>query len=137
MKKKTPPSHKTASYQAHRRDFIWQILVPIVIALLIMIAISIFVATGSKAAASLWADISMIWLLIPSLFLAFIFLIILGGIIYGMAMLLKATPIYSQKLYRLIRILTQKIENVADLTAKPIFFVEGISASIKRFFQQK
>jgi len=137
MNKKIPTSHKAASYQAHRRDLIWQILVPIVVALLVVIATFVFVATGSSGTASLWADISMIWLLIPLLFIAFITLIILGGIIYGMAMLLKATPIYTQKLYRLIRLVTQKIENVADEIAKPILFVEGISAGIKRFFQQK
>jgi hypothetical protein len=137
MKKKTPSFHRTASYQAHRRGLIWQILIPIVIALLFVIATSVLVATGENETASLWADISMIWLLIPLLFFSSIFLIILAGIIYGMAMLLKATPIYTQKLYKLIRLLTQKIETVADEIAKPIFFVEGISASIKRFFQQK
>lgn len=137
MKKTIPPSHKTASFQAHRRDFIWKILVPIVIALLVVIATSVFVATGNSGTASLWADISMIWLLIPLLFFSFIFLLILAGIIYGMAMLLKVTPIYTQKLYKLIRLLTQKIDTISDEIAKPIFFVEGISASIKRFFQQK
>ena len=137
MKKNNQSSHKTESYQAHRRDFIWQILLPIVIALSVVIATSVLVITVENGMASLWADISIIWLLIPLLFFSSIFLLILGGIIYGMAMLLKVTPIYSQKLYRLIRLLTQKIENVADATAKPIFFVEGISASIRRFFQQK
>lgn len=137
MKKTIPPSHKTASFQAHRQDFIWKILVPIVIALLVVIATSVFVATGNSGTASLWADISMIWLLIPLLFFSFIFLLILAGIIYGMAMLLKVTPIYTQKLYKLIRLLTQKIDTISDEIAKPIFFVEGISASIKRFFQQK
>ena len=137
MKKNIPPFLKTASYKAHQRDLIWQILVPILIAALLVIATSVVVATGTNATASLWADISIIWLLIPLLFISFIFLLTLSGLIYGITMLLKATPIYTQKLYKFIRLVTQKIENVADATTKPIFFVEGISASIKRFFQHK
>ncbi len=137
MKKTLPSFKKTVSYQAHRRDFIWQIIVPIMLALILVIAASVVAATSPAAAASLWADISIIWLLIPALFFAFILFIILGGLIYAMAMLLKVTPIYIHKLYGLIRLLTQKIENAADAIAKPIFFAEGISASIKKIFQLK
>jgi hypothetical protein len=85
----------------------------------------------------LWADISTIWLLIPLLIFVLITLVILGGIIYGMAKLLNITPVYTQKLYALIRLVTKKIENVADASAKPIFFFEELSASIKSIFGQK
>ena len=137
MKTPLPLSRKTPSYQLHRRQFIWQILVPILIAAILIIAASVFAATRNESQASVWADISLIWLIIPALFFAFILFILLIGLIYAMAMLLKVTPTYTQKLYSLIRLAAQKIEEAADTTAKPIFFVEGISASIKRFFQQK
>lgn len=137
MNKNVDSSKETLSYQAHRRDFIWQILVPIIVALVLVIAASIAVATGTDASTSRWADVSTIWLLIPLLVFAFISLIILSGMIYGMAKLLKITPTYTQKLYALICLATEKIEDIADATAKPIFFVEGISASIKSLFQQK
>lgn len=137
MNKTLPPFKKTASYQAHKRDFIWQILVPIIIALVLVIAASVVVATGSDASTRQWADTSTIWLLIPLLVFAFISLIGLGGMIYGMAKLLNITPIYTQQLYALICLAAEKVEDVADATAKPIFFVEGISASIKSLFQQK
>ena len=137
MKKTKPLSQKRTSYQAHRQDFRWQILAPMIIVLLLIIAASVAVTASPIASASLWADVSTIWLLIPLLVFAFISLIILSGMIYGMAKLLKITPTYTQKLYALICLATEKIEDIADATAKPIFFVEGISASIKSLFQQK
>ena len=137
MKKNIHPSKKTASYQAYKRDFLWQILVPIIIAFVLMIAASVAVAVGSSASVSRWADISTIWIIIPLLVSAFIFTLILGAVIYGMAKLLNITPVYTQKITALIYLVEQKIKDVADLSAKPIFFVAGISASIKNFFQQK
>ena len=137
MKTPLPLPRKSPSYQSHRREFVWQILVPILIVAILVIAASVFAATRSENQASIWADIFLIWLIIPALFFAFILFILLAGLIYGMAMLLKVTPTYTQQLQELIRLAGQKIRNAADTTAKPIFFVEGISASIKRFFQQK
>jgi len=137
MNKTLPPSQKRASYQAHRRDFRWQILTPMIVVLILIIAASVAVSVSPAASASLWADVSTIWLLIPWLIFAFIMVFVLGGLIYGMAKLLQITPIYTEKLYNLIRLAGQKVENMADATVKPIFFVEGISASIKRIFQQK
>ena len=131
------PFQKTASYQAHKRDFIWQILVPMIVVLILVVIASVFTAMRPPGTASLWADISTIWLLIPLLIFALITLVILGGIIYGMAKLLSITPVYTQKLYVLIRLLTKKIEDMADASAKPIFFVEELSASIKSIFGQK
>ena len=137
MNKKMPFAKKTASYKAYKRDFLWQILLPIIIILILVIAASVFTAMRPPATASLWADISVIWLLIPLLFFALIILIILGGMVYGMAKLLDITPAYTRKFYLLIRRVTHKIEDIADASAKPIFFVEELLASIKSVFQQK
>jgi hypothetical protein len=137
MKKILPPSKRTTAFRAHKRDLLWQIFVPLGITVLIFVAASVGAATQTGATDSLWADISTIWLLIPVIFFAIIFLLLLVGIIYGVAKLLQITPIYTHQLYNLICMLGKKIEGLADETAKPIFFVEGISASIRRFFRQK
>ena len=137
MNKKLPFVKKTTSYKAYKRDFLWQILLPMIIILIMVIAASVFTAMRPPATASLWADISVIWLLIPVLFFALITLMILGGMVYGMAKLLDIIPTYTRKLYLLIRRATNKIEDIADASAKPIFFVEELSARIKSIFQQK
>ncbi|MBT3190611.1 MAG: hypothetical protein HN736_18115 [Anaerolineae bacterium] len=134
MNKNVDPSKKTASYQAHKQDFVWQILAPILVALILVISASVAVAISPAASASLWADISTIWIIIPLLVFAFIFLVILSAVIYGMTKLLDITPIYTQKLTALIYLAKEKIEHAADTSAKPIFFFEELSASIKSIF---
>ncbi len=135
MDKRLPPYKERETYKAHRREFLWQILVPIIVVLILVLAASVAVTASPAPSASLWADISTIWLLIPHLFFAFITIIILGGLIYGIAKLIQIIPIYSQQLYNLIRLATQKIKNVADASTKPIFFVEELSARIKSIFK--
>ncbi len=137
MNKNLSSPKESASYQAYKRDLLWQILFPFFVALILVIAASVMVSTGSDASTSRWADISTIWIIAPLLLVALVTLIILVAIIYGVAQLLKITPTYTQKLYALIRLAGQKIESAADATAKPIFFVEELSAKLKVIFQQK
>ncbi len=137
MDKPLPPYQERESYKAHKRDLTRQILLPMIIVLILAIIASVFTTMRPAADASLWADISIIWLLIPLLFSALISIIFFGGLVYGMSKLLKITPVYSLKLYNLIRLLTKKISDAADASTKPIFFIEGISASIKGFLQPK
>ncbi|MCF6277831.1 MAG: hypothetical protein L3J16_03675 [Anaerolineales bacterium] len=137
MKKPIPVSRKTLSYRMYRRQFVWQIFVPIIIAVLLAVAASIFAATRTGGTASLWADISLIWLLIPILVATFLFFILLVGLIYTLALLLKITPNYTYQTRQLVYRAQQMIERAADSAAKPVLFLEGISASIKRLFRDK
>ena len=137
MDKPIPTYQERESYKAHRRDYKRQILLPMIIVLILISIASVLTTMRPAATASLWADISVIWLLMPLLIFAFISMILMAGLVYGMAKLINITPIYTHKLYNLIRLLTQKIENAADASTKPIFFMEGISASIQSIFRQK
>ena len=137
MKKPIPPEKETASYRAHKRATFWQIIFPMIIVLLLFVAVSVTVATRSNEVASQWADVSTVWLLIPVLIFAIIILVILGGLIYGLAKLIDITPTGTQKLYGFIRLIGKKIESFADSAAKPVFIMEGFSASLRRVFRKK
>jgi hypothetical protein len=87
-----------SSYLKHRRDFTRQILVPIILVTLIGLgfaALSIYGAVGGSTGVSLWADISLIWLIIPIMFLSLVILGLVGALVYGMSKLLGVTPRYT------------------------------------------
>ncbi len=137
MKAPLPPSKKTPSYRLHRRQFIGQILVPVLIAIALIVAAAVFAAIGGGDQASLWADISVIWLLIPMFFFALVFLVILLASIYALATLLKVTPTYTHKTQVLTRRVARKIRQGADAAVRPIFFVEGVAASLRALLGRK
>ncbi len=98
MDKQPLPKPNHPSYQKHRRDVTRQILVPIILVTIIglgFVALSIYGVVGRSANVSLWADISLIWLIIPMMFLALVILALVGGMVYGLAKLLGATPRYT------------------------------------------
>jgi hypothetical protein len=87
-----------ASYRKHRRDVIRQILLPMILVTLVgvgLAALSIYGAVFNHAGVSLWADISLIWLIIPMMFLALVILVLVSGMVYGLAKLLGAAPRYT------------------------------------------
>jgi hypothetical protein len=98
MDKLPVPQPDRESYLKHRRDVIRQIILPIVLVTVIGVgfaALSVYAAAGGSAGVSLWADISLIWLIIPMMVLALVILSLLIALVYGMSKLLGVTPRYS------------------------------------------
>lgn len=137
MKKPLPPAKKTTSYLAYKRALRWQIIIPMIVITLLFVAASIATAMRESGIVSQWADVSTVWLLIPVLIFAIVNILILGGLIYGLAKLIDITPTGTQKLQGYIRLIGKKIKTLADSAAKPIFKIEGFSASLRRIFRQK
>ena len=125
------------SYQNHRRQFWLQIFLPILLAVLIVIAVAVitgFAAFGENGDAPRWAAISTIWLVIPVMIFGLLFFIILGGLVYLLAQALKAIPPYSAKGQYYVNRGVTEIKRFSDMAAKPVLFIEGIIASIKAVF---
>lgn len=137
MKKPLPPSKRTASYRAYKRNLRWQIILPMVVVTLLFVAVSVATTLRGNETVSQWADVSTVWLLMPMLVFAVINISILAALIYGIAKLLEITPVYTHKLQGIIRLIGEKIATYADAAAKPIFKVEGFFASLRRIFRQK
>ncbi|MEW6092435.1 MAG: hypothetical protein AB1531_00575, partial [Chloroflexota bacterium] len=79
-----PPRPISPTLRRHKRQVLWQILVPFVLMAGLAIAAALLVALGGAARTSLWRDVSLIWLLAPALVLALILIIVLGMLIYGL-----------------------------------------------------
>ena len=125
------------SYKNHRRQFWTQIFLPILIAVLLIIAIAVLTGTaafGENGDSPRWAAISTIWLVIPVMIFGLVFLAILAGFIYLLARALKVMPPYSSEAQYYVDRATNEIKRFSDVAAKPVLFLEGIKASLKAFF---
>jgi len=125
----------TPSVHKHRHDLTWQIIVPIILVGLIIIAGAVFISLGKTGSISLWSDISLIWILLPVLLMAFFTLIILVAAIYGMARLVKATPRFTSRAQELTWQVSRGIQKVAGATAKPFFWLGQAGAAFRALFK--
>jgi hypothetical protein len=127
------------SYLKHRKQVTWQIIFPIVltavlfIALIVIINLATFRENGDVAR---WAAISTIWIVIPIMIGLLIFLALLIGIVYLLAKLLHLTPAYTGLAQDYVFRAAGYIKRALDAVAKQILEINGVLASIQKFFKK-
>lgn len=138
MKAQLPqPEHY--SYLRHRKQVMRQIILPVALSALALAAMVVWIsiATFNQGGdVGRWAAVSTIWIVIPMLLGGLIVLAILGGLIYGMARLLSALPIYTGLAQDYIFIARGYIIRGADMAVKPILALDGWLESIRAFFER-
>jgi hypothetical protein len=138
MKAQLPhPEHY--SYLQHRRERTTQIILPVVIAAVLMVALIVLISLvtfNSNGDVSRWAAISTIWIVIPLLLAGLILLAILIGLIYLMARALSALPTYTAIAQDYVYKAKAYIIRGADMVAKPVIALDGFIEKIKAFFER-
>jgi hypothetical protein len=129
------PSVDRPTIRSHKRQFVWQILIPFLLMAGLIIAGAVLVVTAGAPRTGVWADISLIWLLAPALFLALAFLAIAVTIIYGMAKLLQVIPHYTGKAQDISAHLSAGTRKLANGAAKPFMWFGQAGAVIKSIFR--
>jgi hypothetical protein len=139
MKAKLPqPVHK--SYLKHRRQLVWQIVLPValtaflILLLIVLINLAAFHRGGDVAR---WAAVSTIWIVVPIMVAGFLFLALLTGLVYLLKKLLDVTPTYTGLAQDYVHRAAESIKRGADAAVRPIFFLEEIRASVRAFFGRK
>lgn len=139
MNAKIPqPVHE--SYRKHRRQLFWQILLPIALtvlfclALIVVINIATFRDGGDVAR---WAAISTIWIVVPIIIGLLLALALLAGLVYLMAKLLRVTPTYTGLAQEYVHKAALYVKRGTDAVVKPVFFMEGLGASLRALFGRK
>ncbi|MGB7877029.1 MAG: hypothetical protein WBL25_21815 [Anaerolineales bacterium] len=132
-------SENRPSYQDHRRQFWTQIFLPMIVAVLLIIAVAVITgltAFGANDRSPIWAAISTIWLVIPVMFFGLIFLVLLVSLVYLLARTLQILPPYTSKAQYYVDRGASEAKRFSDMAAKPVIFIEGIMASLKAIFGQ-
>jgi uncharacterized BrkB/YihY/UPF0761 family membrane protein len=122
--------------RVHRHQLAWQILVPLLILVVLVIILAVWVTTkaGSSANQS-WSDISLIWLIAPALIISLPFIALLGFLIYGIAKLMRVAPHYTGRVQGFFALLPGRTRRLADGTVKPFILSQQAGAILKSIFR--
>ncbi len=139
MKASLPrPEHE--SYLRHRRQNATQVLLPVILAAVLLLAAAVWLAyaafRGSGDVAR-WGAISAIWVVLPLMVAALIFTALLAGLVYLMGRLLKILPGYTSQAHALAYRLEGAIRRLLDASVKPVFAVGEIGATLKALIGRK
>ncbi len=133
--KKIPfPERNPKTHAEHRREVFWQITLPLIISvLLILAAIGAIIFSVTQPATQLerWADVSLMWLILPSLFFALIILVVLVAFVYAITLLLHVTPRFARLVQYYFEIGEAKVRQVTNWLAEPFLRVESFLAVLR------
>ncbi len=133
-----PPERNPKTHAVHKREVFWQITLPLVLASLLMLALVaaiIYSATQPVTDVSRWADVSLIWIILPSLFIALIILAITVGLVIAISQLLKVIPRYARIIQLYFEQGKGKIWQLTNLMAEPILRIHSLWAAARRASQ--
>ena len=135
MEKSSFPRPERESYIKHRRDVNLQIILPIGIATLVAVGVAVLsglAATADSPSVSLWADISLIWLIIPLMVLALVIMALVIALAYGLNRLLKITPQYTGLAQYYTFWFSAQIKIWTDKLIQPVLLIKSWIGSISK-----
>lgn len=127
------PERNPVTQQKHRREVLRQITFPLLIGVLLMLVLCVLPFLGADQTVSRWADISLIWLIIPMLFVAFVFLVLLGAIAYGVIYLIRILPVQMRRLQDLFLTIRTVLHKLTDKMVEPVLKAKSLSAAAGAF----
>ncbi len=118
----TPELTRTRSSLRHRRQVFWQILLPVILAGVGMIALIVLAAIASTRGSTVtgtWANIATVWLIIPLIFTGLFFAIFIAGMIFLFARLLRNIPTYTRLAQLYLQIFSVKVDTILHRVVQP------------------
>jgi len=123
----------------HRHEVFWQITFPFAIALLLilcMVAGLILVGVKGLGDISRWADIALIWLLIPVIILTLISFFAVTGFIYLITRLLGVLPGYARLGQDYVYLFQVRSKKIANQVVEPFLKLRSFKAGAEALWQK-
>lgn len=138
MKAKLPqPVHE--SYLKHRKQMVWQIILPIVLTVILFVTMIVLINVATfrdGGDVARWAAVSTIWIVVPIMIGMLIFLALLVGLVYLMKKLLHITPTYTGKAQDYVYLAEGYIKRATEAAVRQVINIQGVFASVQRFFKK-
>ncbi len=129
-----PPNPRTS--QKHAQETFWQIILPVLAGAILVMVFAVLVVGSTPAQASVGADASVIFLLIPMLLFGCIALAVSITLIVLVTRLLRALPPFTRLLQDNIEQVSVKIHQILDRSVEPILRLQSIAAVIQHLFRK-
>jgi uncharacterized protein HemY len=121
------PERNPRTHAAHRRDVLYQITIPLLgmlFILVLLIAAVVWAGVSSSDEVSRWADVSTMWLIAPKLLMLLIQLIMLVAITYGVSRLIAILPPYFRIAQDFMLLVKTRTRRAANQVTEPFLKME-------------
>ncbi len=130
--KQRRPQH--ASYRLHRRQVVWQVILPVVLAGLCLIAVAVLVSmavAASNPQVARWADVATMWISIPAMFGTLVLLALLIALAWAVGKGAGFIPPYTHKAQVFVSEVEKRVKQGASYAYRPAGLVSQIGHLIR------
>jgi ABC-type Fe3+ transport system permease subunit len=132
------PAHRPRSRNARtqaqqRRDIIWQMAVPLGVVFVALATLGVLVCLPLGAGVrSAWADVSLIFLIIPTLLFGLIVAVLVIGLCAGMVYLLRETPYFFKLVQDFMALFSYRVQAGAEKVSGVFLSAQAAAAGAQR-----
>jgi hypothetical protein len=119
-----------------RRQIWLQIYLPMILGVIILAGLGIWVVLEGFGTASVWADVGLVLIIIPTFVIGLLVFAALIGITYGLFRLIGILPDPIDKVYLTVERVREGASQGADLAVKPMIAVLKAGAALKAVWKE-
>lgn len=125
-----PKRRNELTHAKHRRESFWQIIFPMSLGILVLLGLGVWAIVSAATGVSVRpaADVSVIFLIIPTCILSLIFLIVTAGIAYGVIWLNENLPPLAKQVQDFFLQVQTTVRQTSDKATQPVVKAGGVSA---------
>jgi hypothetical protein len=131
------PEPNPVTIKRHHRQVWWQVLFPVILGALILIAVAVFATLAPGDSIIRFSDISLIFLILPTAVVGLVLFVLLAGLVYLMARLLRVMPSYTRLVQNTLDRVTAALKRISDKAASPVINLESILAGLRALFHRQ
>lgn len=131
------PERNPLTHAAHRRQAFWQITLPVLVgSLLLLLALVGVILTASGASSGeqvqRWANISLIWLILPNLVFVVLATAFFTAILYLVTRLLAVVPGYAHLVQIFFLRVNLRVRAFDVAIVRPLLKAKGLTAALRQ-----
>ena len=127
------PKRNAETHEQHRRQMFWQVFFPLGVGVILMLVACVLpvaaVAQGGEVRK--WADISLMWILLPAMFFSLIPLALVSVSVYGLFKLFLRLPGWMFRVQEVFKQIRTLVQQYADKAVEPVIQVQSFNARIQ------
>jgi len=131
-----PIERNPITHARHRREVLLQVFPPLAVVIIVILAFAILATQASFIQAGMLANISLMWLITPTIIIGLLFTIILIAAIYISVVLLTKLPITFRQVHIWLLIANERIGRTGNAMVEPFIRFQSLGASIRSLGDQ-
>jgi hypothetical protein len=133
------PKRNLETQKQHRRQMFWQVFFPLGVGVILMLVVCVLpvaaIAQGGEVRK--WADISLMWVILPGMIFSLIPLALLAGSIYGLVKLFRLLPGWMFRVQGVFNQIRNLVRQYSDKAVEPVLQVQSFNARIQAAFPKR